>query len=110
LRIPAREAVIRRHKLTHYLLVLRVEDDKSQYLAQAGFTLENPDALERAIRRLLESSDAIQDRSNEYGDYFRVTGALVGINGRILNVVTVWIMLAKNDGKFHFVTLKPDRG
>jgi len=40
-KIPT-DAVIPMEKLTHYLLVFREWDDKSKFLAQAGFTQENP--------------------------------------------------------------------
>ena len=36
------EAVIPEEKLTRYLLLHREYDDKSRYLAQAGFTQDNP--------------------------------------------------------------------
>ncbi len=51
--LPDEAIVIPREKLTHYLLVARVEDDKSKYLAQAGFTAERADELEAAIRRVV---------------------------------------------------------
>jgi hypothetical protein len=44
-------ALIPREKLTKYLLVFQPENDKSKFLAQAGFTLDNPDALEAAPAR-----------------------------------------------------------
>ncbi len=44
-------AVIAREKLTEYLLVFRVKSDKSQFLAQAGFTIESADQLEQAIKQ-----------------------------------------------------------
>ncbi len=45
MKIPA-DALIPQAKLTNYLLVARTVDDKSKFLAQAGFTIENPGALE----------------------------------------------------------------
>jgi hypothetical protein len=109
MRLPADEAIIPNEKLVNYLLVLRVEDDKSKFLAQAGFTLENPTALDNAIRKLISDNDAIQDKVNEYGEYFRVVGDLLGVNERILKVVTIWIVKANSDGKYRFVTLKPSK-
>lgn len=94
-------------KLTQYLLVPRQEDDKSKFLAQAGFTQDNPDQLKQAIFHLIQNCDAISDRQDKYGTYYRVEGELVGIN-RSLAVVTVWIERAK-DGHIQFVTLKPKR-
>lgn len=109
MRLPAGEAIIPSEKLVNYLLVPRLEDDKSKFLALAGYTLENPDALDAAIRNMLRESDAVLDRRNEYGDYFQVTGVLVGANGRDLRVVTIWIIKANSDGAYRFVTLKPAR-
>src|ERR1700690_527022 len=107
MRIPVANTLISREKLTRYLLVLRLEDDKSKFLAQAGFTLENPDALERAILQLVQDNDALKEQTNEFGDYYQVTGELIGVNRHILTVVTIWIVKTKKDGKFSFVTLIP---
>jgi len=105
--IPRDEVQIPREKLTHYLLAPRLDDDKSKFLAQAGFILDNPDVLEQAIHQLAQDNDAILDRQNEYGEYYRVMGDLVGVGGQILKVVTIWIVRANGGGKFSFVTLKP---
>lgn len=43
------DAIIAREKLTQYLLVPRQKNDKSRFLAQVGFTLQNPEALEEAV-------------------------------------------------------------
>lgn len=94
-------------KLTQYLLVPRQEDDKSKFLAQAGFTQDNPDELKQAILTLIQTYDAISDRQDKYGTYYRVEGDLVG-SDRALAVVTVWIERAE-DGNIQFVTLKPKR-
>jgi hypothetical protein len=100
------DAIIAADKLTRYLLVPRPKNDKSRFLAQAGFDLANPDELEAAIRALNETEEAIQDRSNEYGDLYRVEGELIGPEGA-LNVVTIWIVQPDLDNQFRFVTLKP---
>ncbi|MDE2724654.1 MAG: hypothetical protein OXI59_14880 [Gemmatimonadota bacterium] len=101
------DIVIPSEKLTEYLLVPRVRNDKSKFLSQAGFTTENPAILEQAIRDLIIRNDAVQERENIYGTFYRVSGELVGPSD-ILSVVTIWIVLA-GDGKFRFVTLKPDK-
>lgn len=106
LRIP-QHAVIHPAKITDYLLVHRRKSDKSQFLAQAGFTLDNPEALIAAIRGLIARHDATTDRRDEYGVFFRVQGALHGPDGS-LDVITVWIQ-REFDGVFTFVTLKPAR-
>lgn len=105
MKIPE-DAVIPEDKITRYLLVQRTRNDKSKFLAQAGFTLENPEALMAAIHSLIKVSDAVQDRSNEYGIFYQAVGELVGVNGVSLSVVTIWLQ-RQTDGKFQFVTLKP---
>lgn len=107
MKIPA-DAEIAEDKLTRYLLVQRVRDDKSKFLAQAGFTLDNSGALRTAIIKLITDIDATEDGGNEYGTFYRVEGALQGVNGRNLAVITVWIRWYL-DTSFHFVTLKPQK-
>jgi hypothetical protein len=97
-KIPA-DSEIARTKLTHYLLVPKEVDDKSKFLAQAGFTQANPDRLESAIRRLIESAEAIYDVRDEYGDFYRVEGQLQGPAGA-LGVVTIWIIQKSIDEQF----------
>ena len=60
MKIPA-DAIIPDEKLTRYLLVYKVRNDKSKFLAQAGFTQENPEALRAAISSLAESVEAVED-------------------------------------------------
>ena len=100
-------AIIPREKLTHYLLKSRPKNDKSGFLAQVGFSQENPDALEAAIRQLITEEEASSDREDVYGVFYVVTGNLHGPSG-ILPVVTVWL-LQRNEGVVRFVTLKPAR-
>jgi len=102
------EAAIPREKLTHYLLAWRAQGDKSRFLAKAGFTLENPGALLRALRVLAARGEATPAGGNEYGEFFRLEGDLVGPNGVSLSVVTIWLRW-HTDGSVHFVTLKPRR-
>jgi hypothetical protein len=104
-KIPA-DAIIPDHKLTRYLLVYKSRSDKSKFLAQAGFTLKNPEDLYAALRTLVETSEAVEDRIDEYGTYYQVAGFLIGTDGKSLSVVTVWLQ-RQIDGKFQFITLKP---
>jgi hypothetical protein len=99
-------AIIPEDKITLYLLMPKARNDKSKFLAQAGFLSENPESLKAAIYLQARASEAIKDRSNEYGTFYQVIGELVGVNGVNLSVVTIW--LQRNiDGKFQFVTLTP---
>lgn len=100
------DAVIPEDKITRYLLVLKARNDKSQFLAQAGFTQDNPEALRAAIQLLAHAGGAVEDRSNEYGNFYQVAGELMGVNGVNLPVVTIWLQ-RRIDAKFQFVTLMP---
>jgi hypothetical protein len=106
-KIPG-DAVIPKEKLTCYLLVPRIKDDKSKFLAQAGFTQDNPNDLLNAIQKLILTTDAVEDKINEYGVFYTVEGNLQGLNGRSLLVVTVWLQ-SRDDGSFRFITLKPKK-
>ncbi|NJO40031.1 MAG: hypothetical protein HC769_09995 [Cyanobacteria bacterium CRU_2_1] len=107
MRIPV-GADIPQEKLTHYLLLPKARNDKSKFLAQAGFTQEHPDALRLAIVSLTQSTETVEDGNNEYGVFYRIEGTLQGINGRNLAVIIIWIRWDV-DNSFHFVTLKPQR-
>jgi hypothetical protein len=96
----------RPHKLTRYLLVYKARNDKSQFLAKAGFTLQNPEALRTALKTLVEANEAVEDISNEYGNFYQVVGIITGANGISLSIITVWLK-RQIDGNFQFITLKP---
>lgn len=100
-------AIIPREKLAEYLLMFRPRNDKSHYLARAGFNRNNYLALEAAIRRHVRENEGRLGRTDEYGEFFRVEGQLRGPDG-ILSVVTIWIR-PHEQSEFRFVTLKPAR-
>jgi hypothetical protein len=104
-KIP-QDAIIPGDKLTRYLLVSKARNDKSRFLARAGFTQQNPEALLAAIQSLIEMVEAVEDRTDEYGTFYRAEGELIGFNGVNLSVTTIWLR-RKVDGKFQFITLIP---
>jgi hypothetical protein len=106
-RIP-KDSIIPDAKITQYLLVPKARNDKSKFLAQAGFTQENAEALKLAIQAQALATEAIEERANEYGTFYQVRGDLLGVNGVRLSVITVWLQ-RQVDGKFQFVTLKPSQ-
>jgi hypothetical protein len=95
-------------KLTKYLLVYRQQDDKSKFLALAGFTQANAKQLKQAIIELITNHEAREDKSNEYGIFYQVTGELKGVNNRNLSVITIWLK-RKVDNQIQFITLKPKK-
>lgn len=105
MRIPA-DAIIPLEKLRDYLLIPRPWDDKSKFLARAGFTQDNPDRLLAALRELVADQEAQPDGGNVYGEFLRVEGDLQGANGWKLPVVTIWLR-RHLEGEVRFVTLKP---
>ena len=106
MRVPE-DLIIPDAKITQYLLVPKARNDKSRFLAQAGFIQENPEALSIAIQQQAIDKEAIEEKSNEYGTFYQVEGELIGVNGVSLSVITVWLQ-RQIDSKFQFVTLKPN--
>lgn len=101
-------AIIAESKVTGYLLKWRPEDDKSQFLAQAGYNLEDPDLLVHDIRKQLLPCEAELIEQTEYGPKYLIRGSLAGPNGHTLRVRTVW-MIDKASGEARFITLFPER-
>jgi hypothetical protein len=106
MKLPA-DAVIDRRKATEYLLKVRPEDDKSGFLAQAGYTLESAQQLLTDIREQILPLDAEELGEFEYGTKFQIRGALIGPNGTELRVILIWATIEAT-GETRFVTLYPD--
>lgn len=103
------DSIIAPAKLTHYLLVFRPVDDKSQFLAQAGYRLENWQQLEADLRSQILSLDAVlSDEPNRFGDVYEIRGDLIGVNGVSLRVITIW-MTEYETGQTKFITLYPNK-
>lgn len=98
-------AVIDERKLTQYLLVLLPKDDKSQFLATAGYTLANWQQLEQDIREQILHDEATPSQNTPYGQKYEIIGTLTGRNGVVLSVKTIWIV---NSESTRFVTLFPN--
>ena len=100
--------IIARRKVEQYLLKPRLEDDKSGFLALAGYTSENADRLLTDLREQLLPPDAELFDQTEYGPKYRIRGTLTGPSGRVLGVVSIW-MKEDATGETKFVTLVPDK-
>ncbi len=102
-------AVIAEAKLTKYLLVWRNADDKSKFLEQAGYTLENWQQLEADLRNQILPLEAVpSDEPNRFGDVYEIRGLLRGVNGIDLAVLTIW-MIEYETKVTKFITLYPDK-
>ena len=104
-----KDTLIACEKLSQYLLIPKKRNDKSQWLAEAGFTRENWQALEAALRNLILSTEAIFVERIEYGEMYGINGNLVGPNRKTLSVRTLW-MTEKATGKTKFITMFPNKG
>lgn len=102
------DVVIPEDKLVRYLLLPREENDKSQFLGIAGYTLGTWEVLARDLYDLAKTYEISDKAISPYGIKWEVQGSLTGPNGQVLYVVTVWITL-ETSGETRFVTLFPNK-
>jgi hypothetical protein len=102
------DTLIARRKITDYLLAWRVEDDKSAFLARAGYAPQTADRLLVDLRAQLLPLEARLLERDEYGAKYEIRGKLTGPNGRALRVVSIW-MVEDATEQAEFVTLYPDK-
>jgi hypothetical protein len=107
MKLPA-EATIAKEKATHYLLVPQARGDKSMFLQQAGYAVENAERLLDDLRSQILPLDAIPLQSNKFGKYYEICGNLKGPNGRVLSVRSIW-MTEHLSKRTKFVTLIPEK-
>jgi hypothetical protein len=108
MKLPA-NTLIAPEKLTQYLLVLRRRNDKSRWITQAGYNLENWQLLEKDLRTQLLSLDATPIENTIYGQMYEIRGNLTGPNGITLTMCTIW-MTETATGDTKFTTMYPDKG
>jgi hypothetical protein len=100
------DAVIAIEKIANYLLQWRPENDKSRFLAQAGYTEPDADRLAEDIRRQLLALEAEFQETTDYGEMYRIVGDLTGHNGQTLRVVSIWMVESATE-QTKFITLYP---
>ena len=106
-------AIITREKITDYLLKWQPDNDKSKFLARAGYSSDNWQRLLEDIRTQILPIEAELMRKTAYGDLFRIRGKLLGPNGVSLRVITVWMAeYASRQTKFitRFLTRRDNYG
>jgi len=91
-----------------YLLSPRKRNDKSRWLAKAGYGLGNWQLLEKDLRTQILSLDAASIEETEYGQMFEIKGVLTGTNGKTLKVCTIW-MTEHESKSTKFITMFPDK-
>ena len=101
------DAIIDSRKITDYLLQPREADDKSAYLARAGYTPANAEQLLFDLRRQILPLVAECLGRFEYGTKYRIRATLRGPNGRELPISSIWAKIEKT-GLTKFITLYPD--
>lgn len=108
MKLPS-DTLIAPEKLTQYLLVQRTFDDKSQFLRQAGYTIDNWKQLEEDLRLQVLPADATLIEHTIYGDIFEIRSTLTSPNRTTLFVRTIWMNELKS-GVTKLITLYPDKG
>ena len=107
MRLPI-DTTITPRKVEECLLRLRLENDKSAFLALAGYTSGHTERLLADLREQILPLDAECIDQTEYGLKYRIRGTLTGPNGRELLIVTIW-MREEATNRTKFVTLFPDK-
>ena len=100
------DTVIAREKVIAYLLVRQSRNDKSSFLATAGYTLANPEALLASLAVLRDHGNAVPVDDNKFGRSYEIVGVLAGPLGIGLLVRTIW-MTEHLSGSTKFITLIP---
>ena len=100
--------IIAQEKLTKYLLVLKKRNDKSQWLAKAGYKVDNWNILENDLRNIMLQTEAIHIEDTLYGQLFEIRSNLTGPNTLSLSVCTIWMKESATEA-IKFITMYPDR-
>jgi hypothetical protein len=101
--IPTGKVEISKEKITDYLLVRKVKNDKSKFLLRLGYSIENWKDLENDIIKLVENNEAYLQSASPFGELYEVRGTL-----RNFEVVSIWLLTIGKE-KFKFVTLFPSK-
>lgn len=100
--------VIQDEKITKYLLVYQPKNDKSRYLALAGYNLDNWELLKNDIINAVEGSEIAKVTSNDWGTQFELKSEWSGPSGRLIKVITIWQQDEETEFA-RFITLYPDK-
>jgi len=104
----SKDVLISDEKLTKDLLAPRRRNDKSRWLAQAGYHLATWSILRHDLLRQILPNDASLVERTPYGEMDEIRGTLKGPNGKTRAVCTIW-MTEKTTQATKFITMYPDR-
>lgn len=111
MKLPGAErAVIDSRKLRDYILSRThpVGRYKAIFFASLGFTVDNWQDLDRALRKAAAEGLAELDESTPYGEKYRLRSILQGPVGNSAEIVSVWIV-RRGDDHPRLVTVMPGR-
>lgn len=101
-------AIISADKIKKYLLSPRKRNDKSKWLAKAGYKPEDWQRLEKDLRTQILSLDAVSTDGTKYGQIYEIKGLLSGPNGKTLSICSIW--MNEHESKLtKFITMFPDK-
>ncbi|EAZ91696.1 hypothetical protein CY0110_26233 [Crocosphaera chwakensis CCY0110] len=100
--------VIEDAKLTRYLLIYQRKDDKSKYLAQYGYTLDNWQVLKLDIIKAVQGQEIDEITQTDWGQRFKVKSQWTGVNGKLIKVITIW-QQSEGEDTIKLITLYPDK-
>ncbi len=107
MKLPA-NSIVRPEKITDYLLRPRSRNDKSKFLNELGYTLDNWTVLRDDILMQFLPKDADFEENTPYGDMYHIEADLFGPNGKSRKILTVWL-LDTTLSQAHLVTMYPAR-
>ena len=103
-----KDSIIAEATITQYLLKFLLEDDKSLFFAQANYTQDNWQQLEKDLKEQILPLDATPTEQTHYGNKYEIRDTLSGPNGSALPVVTIWMTEFRSQ-KTKFITLYPNK-
>lgn len=101
-------AIIRRSKVSNYLLNPTKSKDKAAFLKMLGYNMKNQGRLQKDIREGLKSNKARVSEPNKFGRIHFQVNMTIGISKKV-KVVTGW-HLDKGSKEPKFDTLRPYHG
>ncbi|MDJ0658336.1 MAG: hypothetical protein QNJ42_02485 [Crocosphaera sp.] len=95
-------------KITQYLLVSKTKNDKSQFLAQYGYTQNNWQQLQQDILTSSRPAEILDLIPSGWGLRLKLRNHWQTPNKKNIQVITIWQIDHKNQ-QANFVTLYPDK-